>query len=103
MTFCYNREWIGALPGYLYETTWVVAIFTTVIFIYLYRWRKPSYFVQLYLLSMAVKLLAYFTYNLIMIMDDPEGARANVLFFLAVYFLFTAVEIAFLFRRISRS
>jgi hypothetical protein len=59
--------------------------------------------VQLYLLSMVVKLIAFLAYNLVMVLDDRKGAMANVLYFLLVYFIFTAVEIAFLYKRISRN
>jgi hypothetical protein len=88
-------------PSFLFETTALVVFATAVIFLYLYRLKKPSFFVQLYLLSMAVKLIAFLAYNLIMILDDKKGAIANVLYFLLVYFIFTAVEIAFLYKRIS--
>ena len=80
-----------------------MAFVTTVIFVYLYRLAKPSVFVQLYLFSMAVKLLACFAYTLLMIREDKSGAVVNVLYFLIVYLLFTALEIAFLYRRISHS
>lgn len=99
---CFSQGWIPGLPSFLFETTWLVAFVTTVIFIYLYRSGKGVYFVQLYLLSMAVKLIAYFAFTLIMIMDDRRGALPNVLYFLVLYFIFTAVEIGFLYRRINR-
>jgi predicted membrane channel-forming protein YqfA (hemolysin III family) len=97
----FRQGFISRLPSFLYETTWLVAIFTAVIFVYLYRSSKSGYFVQLYLLSMVVKLLACFAYNLIMITADRPGAILNVLYFLLVYVLFTAVEIGFLYRKIS--
>ena len=78
-----------------------MAFATAVIFLHLYWSKKASFFVQLYLLSMAVKLIEFFGYNLIMILDDRKGTMANVLYFLLVYFIFTAVEIAFLYKRIS--
>jgi hypothetical protein len=52
---------------------------------------------------MVVKLLACFAYNLVMILEDRTGAAFNVIYFMVVYFLFTALEIAFLYRRISGS
>lgn len=99
----FREGYISKLPSFLYETTWLIAIFTAVIFIYLYRSGKSGHFVQLYLLSMAIKLLACFAYNLIMITGDLPGAIANVLYFLLVYALFTAVEIGFLYRKIAGS
>jgi uncharacterized membrane protein YfcA len=99
--FGYHEEWISRMPSFLYETTLLVVFTTALIFTYLYRSDSASFFVQLYLLSMAVKLLAFFAYNLIMIMDDRQGAVRNVLYFLLAYFIFTAVEIGFLYRKIS--
>lgn len=58
-------------------------------------------FVTLYLLSMAVKLLAYGAYVVVMIIYDNEGATENVVFFMAAYALFTGLEVAFLYRKIS--
>jgi hypothetical protein len=51
---------------------------------------------------MVVKLLAYGAYNFVMIIDDRGGATENVVWFSVLYFIFTAVEIGFLYRRISR-
>jgi hypothetical protein len=50
---------------------------------------------------MVVKVLAYCTYNLIMIMSDRPAAIGNVAFFMIAYFIFTALEIAFLYRKIA--
>lgn len=97
----YRQGWIPQLPTFLYETTWLVALFTIILFIYLFRSDKGSYFVQLYLLSMVIKLIAYLAYNLIIILKDRDGASTNVVYFLLVYFVFTAVEIGFLYRKIS--
>lgn len=101
MQYSYYQGWLPAIPSFLFETTWFVGFTTSVIFVYLYRSKNPSFFVQLYLLSMAVKLMAYFGYALFMILDDRQGAVPNVLYFLIIYFLFTIIEIAFLYRRIS--
>jgi len=97
----YRQGWIPQIPSYLYETTWVVTLFTLILFVYLFRSGHRSYFVQLYLLSMVIKLIAYLGYNLIIILQDRKGAFTNVVYFLVVYVLFTAVEIGFLYRKIS--
>lgn len=101
--FVYYQGWIPRIPSFLYETTLLMAFITGLIFAYLYRSGTPSFFVRLYLLSMVVKLLACLTYNLIMVMDDRQGAVMNVVYFLLTYFIFTAVEIGFLYRKISGS
>jgi hypothetical protein len=51
---------------------------------------------------MAVKLIAYGAYNFVMILDDKAGATQNVVWFGVLYLIFTALEIGFLYRRISR-
>lgn len=93
--------WIGDIPSFLYESTWLVAFITSVIVVYLYRANKPGVFVQLYLLSMAVKLLAALAFCILMVLDDPAGSVVNVVYFLLIYLLFTALEIAVLYRKIS--
>ena len=99
----HDHAWIARKPSFLHESTWLVAFATSLIFFYLYRWAKPKLFVQLYLLSMVVKLLACFAYTLLMILQDKDGAVPNVIYFLAIYILFTTLEIAFLYRKISNA
>ncbi len=103
VSFLYRHDWIPRLPSFLYESTWLAAFLTTIIFVYLYRQANPSLFVQLYLLSMAVKLIACVAYCLLMILQDRPGGGANITYFLVAYILFTALEIALLYRKISRS
>ena len=95
------RGGIPQVPSFLFETTALVALFTAIIFVYLYRSDRDKVFVQLYLLSMAVKLVAYFAYVLIIILDDPPGAAANAVYFLLAYTIFTALEIGFLYGKIT--
>ena len=80
-----------------------MAFITTVIFVYLYRSGKRSHFVQLYLLSMVVKLIACLVFILLIVLEDRQRAVANAMYFLTVYAVFTAVEIGFLHRKISAS
>lgn len=103
VTSLYEQGWLLQRPTFLYETTWLVAFATSVIFVYLYRWGKAGYFVQLYLLSMALKLIACLAYCIFMILEDRQGAVPNVLYFMAIYFVLTALEIGFLYRKISDS
>lgn len=91
-----------AWPSFFTETLILLIFSTALIFGYLYRSDKPDFFVQLYLLSMVVKLVAYGAYMFVVILDDAPGAVANVVFFMATYFIFTVAEIAFLHRKITR-
>ena len=99
--YIYRLGWIQTLPSFLYVTTWLVALTTSVLFVYLYRSDKTRFFVQFYLGSMVIKLVAYLAYNLVVVLEDRAGALANVIYFLLVYFLFTAIETGFLYRKVS--
>jgi hypothetical protein len=97
-----DSHWITALPSFFYQTTIFLLFGTGLLYIYLYRFNKADFFIQLYLLTMALKLLAYGAYNFFMIMEDSEGAVLNVVWFLTLYFIFTALEIAFLYQKITK-
>jgi hypothetical protein len=96
-----HRHWVATLPSYFYQTLIFLLFGTSVLFVYLYRFNKPDFFVHLYLLSMVVKLIAYGAYNFVMILDDKNGATQNIVWFGVLYFIFTALEIGFLYRRIA--
>ncbi len=98
-----NLSWIDSLPSFFFQTILFLLFATLVVFRYLYRTEKPDFFVQLYLLTMALKLMAYGAYNLIVILEDRRGAAQNVGFFMILYLLFTVLEVVFLYRKISRS
>jgi hypothetical protein len=93
--------WIAAAPSYYLQSLILLSLFTVVIYRYLDRLKNPGLFVQIYLLSMAVKLVAYGAYVILMILDDKAGANKNVLFFLVLYVIFTALEVGFLYRKIA--
>ena len=96
-----KQFWYGELPSFFYQTLIFLVFATITIFAYLYNVDKPDFFVQLYLLTMAVKFLAFGAYNLFMILDDKSGAPANVVFFMLLYIVFTGLEITFLYRKIT--
>jgi hypothetical protein len=94
-------DWIESAPSWYPQSLIILSAFTLVIYRYLDRLNKPGLFVQIYLLSMAVKLLGYGAYVALMILGDKPGANKNVLFFLVLYVIFTALEVAFLHRKIA--
>ena len=98
-----NLHWISAQPSYLYKTTIFLVIITAVIYVKLYNAETPDFFTRLYLLSMAVKLLAALAFNVVMILDDLSGKASNVVYFMVSYLLFTLLEISFLYRKIARN
>jgi hypothetical protein len=92
-----DQQWIQGLPSFFFETLIFLLVSTSILYIYLYKFDKPDFFIQLYLLTMAVKFLAYGAYNFVMILEDKIGAVQNVIWFMLLYLTFTALEILFLF------
>jgi hypothetical protein len=88
-------------PSFFFQTLIFLIFSTGLLFVYLFKANKPDFFLQLYLLSMTVKLLAYCSYCLIVILKDRSGAIENVVFFMVCYFVFTVIEIGFLYRKIN--
>lgn len=54
-------------------------------------------FTQVYLITVVAKILVYGIFVVIVILTDRPNANANAIFFLAGYFLFTALEVIFLY------
>ena len=98
-----HLSWIDALPSFFYQILLFLIFATLVVYRYLYRVDKPDFFVQLYLLTIVLKFIAYVVFNLVLILQDRTGAARNVAFFLINYLLFTALEVVFLYRKISHS
>lgn len=95
----YHQHWISEKPSFLYETLILFIFGTTLIYRYLYKVEKPGSFVQLYLLTIVVKLIAFGAYALAIIMKDGAGALANAVFFIISYFIFTGLEAGFVYHR----
>jgi hypothetical protein len=89
-------------PSFFLKTLLLLVFSTSIIYTYLYKADKPGFFLQLYMLTMVVKLLAYCSYVLIIVRSDKTAAFSNVIFFMITYFVFTALEIGFLYKKVSR-
>jgi hypothetical protein len=98
-----QEGWISSVPTFLYPSTALVAIVTTVIYLYLYRLNKPSMFVQFYLLSMVIKIVTALVWCWLMVSQDRENSVVNVVYFLVLYVSFTVLEILLLHRKIGSS
>jgi hypothetical protein len=96
-----HLHWIDSLPSFFYVTLTLLLVGTFAICAILYKSHQQE-FVQLYLLTMVIKLIAYIIYNIIVVVLDKEGAFRNVAFFMFTYFLFTALEVGFLYWKVSR-
>ena len=95
----HEQAWIPKLPSFFYQTLIFLSFGTGLIFRYLYRINKPDTFVQFYLVMMVVKMLAFGAYAFFIVLEDRVGATYNIVFFLICYFIFTVLEIAFLFQK----
>jgi hypothetical protein len=95
-------QWVDRKPSFLYVTLLFTFFITLITYRYLHRQTHGASFVQWYLFFTAVKLIAYLGYNVFLVLNDRLAAVANVLFFLVVYFAFTAIEIAFLYCHVNR-
>lgn len=84
-------------PSYLYEILAFSALTAVILFAFLYRITKPGIFIQLYLLSMVVKMLASGIFIFIITLNDRAGASSNVAIFLLFYIIFTGIEVGFLY------
>lgn len=88
-------------PTFFGKTLGLLFFTTAILYVYLHKAERPQFFVQLYLLTMVLKVLLYCGYVFIMVLDDRVSGTENVVFFMAVYLTFTLVEIAFLYRKIT--
>ncbi len=91
-------------PSFYFQTLALLAIGTGGLYHFLLKVRSsnPDSFVQLYLATIALKLLAYGVYLGIVIWRDRPGAIENVVFFMIAYIIFTALEVVFLWRKVNR-
>ena len=112
VTLTLTALFIGAIGFWALETP-TEYFFRTLIFLFvstagLYRFllrtkqQRPDFFVQFYLATMVVKLIAYGAYMFIVVTSQAEKPVYDVAFFMVVYFIFTAIEIGFLYRQVNQ-
>lgn len=92
------------LPSYFFETMVLLLIGTAGLYFYLVdvKNERPDYFVQLYIATLFAKMIAYAAYVFFVVWDDKPNAHSNALFFMIAYFLFTGIEVYFLYRKVNR-
>jgi inner membrane protein involved in colicin E2 resistance len=93
--------WVDTMPSFAVPVVLVVGLSTGLIYFLLVRRAEQDTFTQAYLLSIVLKMLSFSVFILIVIFSDREGAFANALIFLVSYFVFTGVEVGFLYGRIN--
>ena len=91
-----------SLPSFLWPSVVMLFISNVVIFRKIYQ-SQQSQFVTVYLGTLVIKLVAYLGYATVVVVIDRDGAVENVTFFLISYFLFTVLEIMFLYPKINQS
>lgn len=92
-------ELIAPPPSFNILITAFLAI-TTLGAYYLVDTRRKSgamNFTLVYLITVVAKVLVYGIFVVIIILADKPGATSNAIFFLVGYFLFTAIEVTFLY------
>lgn len=91
-------------PTFFYHTLIFLFVSTVGLYRFLLRTKqqRPDFFVQFYLATLAIKLIAYGVYVFLIVRNHPEQAMQNIVVFMIIYFLFTAIEIGFLYRQVNR-
>lgn len=94
---------LPVLPSFFFQTIILLFLGAAGIYYYLVDIKndKPKYFAQLYLLTLFVKLIAYGAYILFVLLKSPHQAAANAGVFMVTYVLFTALEVGFLYQKIT--
>lgn len=92
------------LPGFFYPSLILLVLSTVGLYRFLINIKRsqPDYFVPVYLGTLAIKLIAYVVYIIVMIKRQPEDVFGNVVFFMIGYVIFTALETTFLHRVVNR-
>jgi hypothetical protein len=79
------------------------ALSITTWFVYFFMERVSSeIFIRNYLLTIVIKLLAGGIFIFALIYADLENAESNALTFMISYFLFTGLEVGFLFKKFNQ-
>ena len=92
------RQW--ADPTFLVLILSVLAAATWLVYGFMLK-SKPEDFIKNYLLTIVAKLLAGGIFIFILLFADKPGADANAVLFMAAYFLFTGLEVSFLFVKLK--
>ena len=99
--------WVGqwffpVLPSYFYQTIALLFFGTVGVYFYLLDVKKnrSEYFIQMYIATQFAKILAYGSYMLFIVWDDSNRASDHVIIFMVTYFVFTAIEVIFLYRKV---
>jgi hypothetical protein len=89
------------LPSYWKETVFFLFFITLILTNYLFKLRQkqPQVFVQFYLLSITLKMIAGLGFVFLLIWKVPSEVFENVGLFIISYLIFTGLEVVFLMRK----
>lgn len=90
------------MPSYAIEITVISIITTASIYLVLVRTANPRLFVNIYLLSIVMKLIFYSGLLLMVRIVAPHSLTPNAVLILFSYLLFTALEVGVLFAKVNR-
>lgn len=101
LVFLGARQAWWPLPAFWMEILLFIFFITLVIGYNLLRLKKkqPDVFVQFYLLSIALKMVAGLAFIFFLVIDSPNEAYGSTALFIISYILFTALEVLFLVSR----
>jgi hypothetical protein len=107
VVFLALTTWLGSVQGW-----WSLPLFWKEIILFMFlitliigyklvqmRRRQAETFVQFYLLSITVKMVAGLTFVFFIVWKNPESARGSAALFILSYLLFTLAEVGFLMRK----
>jgi hypothetical protein len=90
-----------AAPSFLFLIVTVLAAATFLAYFFMLR-SLAGEFVKNYLLTIVIKLMAGGIFIGAIIFADVEGAEPNAITFMAVYLVFTMLEVIFLFSKFNK-
>jgi hypothetical protein len=96
-----DQGWLGSRPSFAWPSLLLLFFTTTLIYSYLHKSKDSGFFTQFYLLSMIIKLIAYMGYCYFVIIEDKPQVMQNIVFFMVVYFVFTILEVGFLYSKVA--
>lgn len=97
-----GQQWMGwAMPELWMEIIVFNAFITGFIGYRLARVKakQPQVFVQFYLLSIIIKMVAALAFLFVIVYRRPDTIKENAILFLTAYLTFTFVEVVFLVNR----
>lgn len=95
---------IDPLPSFFYETMALLAVGTLGLYYYLVKIHRarPDFFIPFFVITLVLKMLAYAVYIFVVFKFDEQGAARNAVYFAILYFIFTGLEVLFVYRQITR-